>query len=140
MVGTFASSGGTVMAVSAGIRGLTVIERCQHWNPHAGVVTGLAQVCRQRMVGGFKCARADAIMTAGTGARLPRYGGVIKSTDQPGSGGMATVARCGSHHMIGPFTRGGVTVVTISAGVGSLVVIERCQHRSPYVGIVTGLA
>ena len=128
------------MTIGASVRGLAVIERSQHRSPYVGIVTGLAQVCRQRMVGGFKCALANAIVTARAGTSLPRYGGVIKSTDQPGSGGMATVARCGGHHMVGPFTRGGVTVVTIGAGVSSLVVIEPCQPRSPYFGIVTGLA
>ena len=107
MVGTFARGGGTVVTIGAGVRGLVVIERRQHRSPHAGVMTGFAQVCRQRMVGGFKCARADAIMTAGTGARLPRNGGVIERTDEPGGSGMTTVAGRIGCNVIRPFTGSG---------------------------------
>ena len=119
------------MAVSAGIRGLTVIERCQHWNPHAGVVTGLAQVCRQRMVGGFKCARADAIMTAGTGARLPRDGGMIEHDLQPVSGVVASVTGLRRGDVVWPLTSSECAVVTGFTRVRSLAVIERYDQCLP---------
>ena len=137
---TFAGGDGTVVAVLARVRGLTMIEGYQHRNPDVGGMTGFTHVAGQRMSAGFIRPRTHSVMTTGRGARLPRNGGMIERTDRPASGGMTTVARLRGHDMGRAFAGGNGAVVTVLARVHGLAMIERYQHRNPNVGGMTSLA
>ena len=70
---TFSGSNRVVVAVSALIRGLTVIDGLQCGAPDIGGMTTIAEITGQWMGDGFKGTSADTIVATALGAGLPRH-------------------------------------------------------------------
>ena len=132
---------GRVMTVAAGICSLAVIKGHDHRLPHVGGVTGLAQLARNWMSGRFIGASADAIVAAGTVARLPGHGAVIKDDLRPVGGVMAGIAGLGRGNVGGALAYGDRAVMAVITSRRGLAVVERYDKRAPTgAGGMTGLA
>ena len=120
----FTGGGVTVVAATALIRRLGVINRRVQWNPCIAGVTGVTQVCGERMCRRLKRMRANAIMTTGTGARLSCHRGMIERADQPRGGAcMTAIAWRRGNYMVGSFTGGDGAVMTAVARCRGLTVV-----------------
>ena len=120
-----ADGGGAVMTAATLIRRLVMRKRCDHRQPHIGGMTGFTQVSGERMSRRLKGARAHPIVTAGTGAGLPRYRRMIKGHAQPGGGVMAGITLGGGGNMSGTFASGDITVMASVAWRRGLAVVDR---------------
>ena len=67
-----------IVATQTAVCSLIVYKGYYHRNPHISAMAGFTQITGHRMGYRFKGTGTDAIMTTGTGARLPCYGGMIE--------------------------------------------------------------
>ena len=75
------------------------------------------------MVARLEGAWTHPVVTARAGAGLAGYGGVIKAYSQPGGGVVTGIALGGGRDVVGAFSTGNSTVMTIRTRIGCLRMI-----------------
>ena len=124
MSGTLTDSNGTIMTVLTHICRLSVIKWHDDRYPQISGMASIALFAGHWMGGRFVSARTHPVMTTGTVACLPGYGGVIKQDLQPIGGVVAYIAGLGGGNMSSTLTDGNGAIMTVLTHIRGLAMIK----------------